>query len=283
MNKQTNAARNMFRKRFAIPPEKGGWIWWIGPLVIGAAAAGHLRPAVLAVTIGAFAAFCVRQPLTLWIKSWRLASHAEDRGAAAFGVAVYSAVCVLAAAALLLDGNARVVLLAIPALPVFAWHFFLVAQANERRQMLRDVLASLALALAGTAAYWSCGGNDNETAVLVWLLPGLQASASVVHMFLRLEQRRWTEVGTLSRRLQLGFTPIVHHSVNVAIAIVLYGMNNVSIVGVIAFMVCFIEGAVAVAQPQVGRTPKQLGMRQLAVSTAFSLLMCGSFIATGEH
>lgn len=279
MNDTDNRVRNAFHKRFAIPPEKGGWVWWIGPLVIGVAAAGQVRPAFLAVTLGAFAAFCVRQPLTLWIKSWRLTSHAADRGVAMFWIAAYSSICALVAAMLVIDGNARVLLLAVPALPIFAWHFYLVAQANERRQMLRDVLASLALALSGTAAYWSCGGDDMVTAVLVWLLPGLHSSASVVHMFLRLAQRRWTDAGALSRRLRFGIFPLAHHSMNFAIAVLLYGADNLSIVGVIAFVVCFIEGMIAVVKPQVGHTPKRLGMRQLAVSTAFSLLLCGAFVS----
>ena len=269
----------LFRKRFAIPPEKGGWIWWIGPLLIGVAAAGQLRPALLAVTLGAFAAFCVRQPLTLWIKSRRLASHAADRGAAMFWIAAYSVVCALVATLLIIDGNARVLLLAIPALPIFAWHFYLVAQANERRQMLRDVLASLALALTGTAAYWSCGGEANATAGLLWLLPGIHSSASVVHMFLRLEQRRWTDPGSLPLRLKLGLIPIAHHAANSAIAIFFYAEGRISIAGVIAFLLCLVEGAWSVSRPQVGHTPKQLGMRQLAVSTAFSFLMCASFAA----
>lgn len=242
--------------------------------MIGVAAAGQVRPTLLAVTLGAFAAFCVRQPLTLWIKSWRLSSHAQDRGVAMFWIAVYSGVCALVAALLLIDGNARVLLLAIPALPIFAWHFYLVAQANERRQMLRDVLASLALALAGTAAYWSCGGNDRVTAALVWLLPGLHSSASVVHMFLRLEQRRWADAGALSRRLLLGTGPIAHHGGNVAVVILLCATGNISIMAVLAFVVCLIEGALSVVKPQIGHTPKQLGMRQLAISTVFSILMC---------
>lgn len=263
-----------FRKRLAIPPEKGGWIWWIGPLVIGVAAAGQVRPALLAVVAGAFAAFCVRQPLTLLVKSYRLASGQGDRGPAGFWVAVYGAVCVLVVIALALDGNARVVELAIPAVPVFVWHFVLVALGSERRQMLRDVLAAMALALAGTAAYWSCGGDNAVTAALVWLLPGLHSSASVVHMFLRLEQRRWDDAGPLARRLRLGVGPFAHHAGNVLVVGACWVTGYVSIIGVAAFVLCLAEGAWAIVFPQVGHTPKQLGMRQLAVSTAFAFVMC---------
>jgi hypothetical protein len=266
-----------FQKRFIVPPEKGGWIWWIGPLVIGVAAAGAVRPALVAVAVGAFSGFCVRQPLTLFIKSYRLPSHAGDRGPAAFWAVVYAAVCALVALALVFAGEARVLALAIPAAPVFAWHFYLVARGNERRQMLRDVLAAMALALAGTAAYWSCGGDDRSVALLVWLLPGLHSSASVVHMFLRLDQRRWDNAGTLDRRLRLGVVPTIHHGANVAVAVAFYSMGLLSIAGVVAFVVCLVEGVWAIVVPQVGHTPKRLGMRQLAVSAVFALLMCAAF------
>jgi hypothetical protein len=267
-----------FRKRFAIPPEKGGWIWWTGPLVIGVAAAGTARPALAVVVVGTFSAFCVRQPLTLFIKSYKLASHAGDRGPAGFWVLVYAALCLLVAVALAMDGNLRVLALAIPAVPVFAWHFYLVARGNERRQMLRDALASIALALTGTAAYWSCGGANDVTAALVWLLPGLHSSASVVHMLLRLEQRRWESAGPLSRRMRLGTGPAVHHVANVALAVFLYAMGFVPVFGIAAFALCLAEGIWAIAVPQVGHTPKQLGMRQLAVSSAFALLICIGYL-----
>ncbi|NUM54978.1 MAG: YwiC-like family protein [Candidatus Hydrogenedentes bacterium] len=266
-----------FRWKFAIPPEKGGWIWWIGPLAVGIAAAGTVRPGTMAVVVGAFAAFCVRQPLTLFIKSYRLASLRVERGPAGFWVLLYGAICALVAIALLLDGNLRVLALAIPAIPVFAWHFYLVARGNERRQMLRDVLAAMALALSGTAAYWSCGGGNDVTAILVWLLPGLHSSASVVHMFLRLDQRRWEEAGALSRRLRLGTGPFAHHAANVVFACAFWAAGYVSILGVVAFVLCFADGVWAILVPQVGHTPKQLGMRQLAVSAIFSVLMCPAF------
>jgi len=263
-----------FRRRFAVPPEKGGWIWLAGPLAIGVAAAGALRPALAAVVVGALAAFCIRQPLTLSIKSYRSTTHAGDRQPAAFWVVAYGLACVLAALALAANGNVRVVALAVPAIPVFVWHFALVARGSERRQVLRDVLAAFALAMAGTAAYWSCGGDDDATAALVWLLPGLQSGASVVHMLLRLEQRRWEKAGPLTRRLRVGIGPAVYHSANVAIAALLYTGGYVSFATVAAFAVCLAEGLYAVFVPQVGHTPKRLGMRQLAVSVVFAGLLC---------
>lgn len=263
-----------FQKKFAIPPEKGGWVWWVGPLAIGVAAAGDVRPMVSAVIVGAFSAFCVRQPLTLFIKSFRLPSHKPDRTPAGFWVLVYSVGCALAALALALGGQEGVVALAGPAIPVFGWHFYLVACGSERRQMARDVLAALALSLSGTAAYWSCGGENPTTAALVWLLPGLQSSASVIHMFLRLEQRRWENAGAIIYRLKRGAGAATHHIVNMTVAVALYLDNMLAPAGVAAFALCTVEGLWAIAVPQTGHTPRQLGMRQLAVSTAFAALVC---------
>jgi hypothetical protein len=263
-----------FQKKFAIPPEKGGWVWWVGPLAIGVAAAGGVRPMLAAVVVGAFSAFCVRQPLTLFIKSFRLASHKPDRIPAGFWVFVYSLGCALAVLALAWGGQGRVVTLAGPAMPVFGWQFYLVARGSERRQMVRDVLAAFALSLAGTAAYWSCGGGDPTTAALVWLLPGLHASASIVHMFLRLEQRRWDSPGPMIHRLKRGAVPALHHILNMAVAVALYIDSMLASAGVAAFALCTVEGLWAIAVPQTGHTPKQLGMRQLAVSTAFAALVC---------
>lgn len=269
-------AGRLLRWRLAVPPEKGGWVWWIGPLAVGAFNAPGPGLALALVAAGALAAFCIRQPATLLIKEMRKAPGARRIAPSLFWASLYAAALALVAAGLAALDHAGVVALSLLALPVFAWHALLVYQRRQRRQMALDLSAAMALALTGPAAYWAGGGASLAAACWIWLLPGAQSAASIVHMFLRLEQRGLDAAPPLGARLRQGAVPMAAHAVGVLLAMSAWSAGYAGPAVALAMLIPAIEGGWSVLRPQVGFTPKRLGMRQLAVSgAAMALLLIG--------
>ena len=263
--------RRYLRWRLAIPPEKGGWVWWLGPLLVGALAAPRFTPEMLLVLLGGFAAFCLPQPLTLVTKHLRR-GHGEMRPALVWA-ALHAAALAGVASMLLRAGHGQVVALGLLAAPVFAWRLALVYHRHDRRQRTLDLAAAGALALTGPAAYLAGGGEHLITAVWIWCLPALQSAASIVHMFLRLEQRVLDTAPPLAARLSGGLGPMLAHLLALGMALAALAAGQVSAAAVFALALPAAEGAHAILRPQVGHTPKQLGMRQLAISTVAMLLL----------
>jgi len=266
-----SAAPAWMRWRYAVPPEKGGWIWWLGPLAVGAGAAGAVTPALPALLVGAFAAFCIRQPSVQLLKTIR-----RGRGDAAplvFWTVAYSVVLLGSSAYLWSAGLHRVVLLGFAAMPVFAWHLGLVWKGRDRHHLASDLLAAAALSLTGPAAYYAGGGETHAAAFWVWALPASQTSSSIVHMFLRLEWRALRDSPTPAARLRQGMLPVSLHlgAFLLAVAACYGGRSGWPVAA--ALLIPLIEGGVSVARPQIRATPVRLGMRQLAVSGAAMLLL----------
>lgn len=255
------------RWRYLIPPEKGGWIWWLGPLVIGIAAAPSITPDILVVTLGIFAGFCIRQPVALYVKNRRRRRDVAVSRQCQISIALHASLGVCAGLVLLLRGHAEILLLLPLAAPVILWDIVLVYDRRDRHHLARDLCAAGVLSLAGPAAYLSCNGNDPSTAILLPLLPGLQSTASVLHMFLRLEQRRWGTAGTLTYRLRRGLLPWLHHATNAILAIGLAFGGWAPPAAAIALLLPLLEASWAIVYPQIGHSPKKLGLRQLAISS----------------
>lgn len=260
------------RWRLAIPPEKGGWVWWIGPLLVGACAARAFTPMFLAVAVGAFLAFCIRQPLTLATRQLR--RRQEDGLAPPLAWAAgYALLLALIAVLLVQAGHGPVVALGLLALPVFLWYLLLVYLRRDRHQIVLDLSAATALALSGPAAYWTAGGTDPAIAFWVWALPALQSAASIVHMILRLDQRLFHQSPPWRARLRSGIAPMLAHLAALAAAMLAVLLGDASLLAVVALAIPAVEGAWSIARPPLRPTPKQLGMRQLAVSSAVMLLL----------
>ncbi len=281
---QTAAAKvslNMWRKRFAVPPEKGAWVWLLGPMVVGIAAAPVVSRDGLAVLVGSFAAYLLRQPATLAVKSTRRAGGAGDLPAIAAWCLVYGSIALCSAGWLLYRGHTWVLALAVPGGLLFARHLWLVSRGGERHRIGMDIAAAGMLAL--TAPAWMLVHRPEAMgmALVLWFLLWTHASGSVVHMFLRLDQRRWTTAPAFRERMRRGIAPLAHHAANLAVACAAAVAGLAPWLAVAAFGLAMAEGIAAVIEPPAGHTPRQLGMRQLAVSSASMGLIALGYLAQG--
>lgn len=258
--------KRLLRRTIALPADHGAWVFLLSPLLIGMFLAGRAGWETALLAGAALAAFLLRHPVTILVKVYSARRGQADLPAAWFWTAVYATAGGLALAWLARHGFGQVFVLAVPGMAVFVWHLWLVARRAERRQMGVDVVASGTLALAAPAAYWVGTGTVDALGWWLWGLAWLQSAASIVHAFLRLEQRAGPAPKGLERRA-LGYT-----GVNLALAAIL-SVTGMFPAGLwIPYAVQFGETVYGVKRPATNLRPTQIGLRQLAVSTLFTIM-----------
>jgi len=267
------------RKHTILPSEHGAWIWWIGPLLIGAAAAGSWSTDVLVLAAAAFAAFLLRQPATILVKVASRRRPARQLGPALVWGVVDLILLASAAAVLVARGHAQILVLAVPGALVFAWHSWLVFRREERGQMGIEIVGAGVLALTAPAAYWVCGGASPVLPWLLWLLSWLQSAASIVLVTFRLAYRKLPAMPRLGQRTRDGRRTLLYHGFNGLLAVALALAGDIPNLMAGAFLLMLVDAIAAVARPPLGRPPTKIGVRQLIASALFVLLSVGGFVS----
>jgi hypothetical protein len=270
--------RTYIKKHYALPTEHGSWIWWIGPLVIGAAAAAEFNPDLLWFAVAMLAAFLFRQPTTMLVKTFSGRRPPTDRAPALFWALIYALIAFAALAVLLIQGHTVLLLLAIPGIPVFIWHLWLVSRRAERGQRGVEIVGAGVLALAAPAAYWVAGGANNQLAWILWGLCWLQSAASIVLVYLRLEQRKQASTGDLKRRITRGLRTFAYHAFNGMLATFLFIIGRIPLLMLLAFVLMLIDALDGIMRPEIGVKPARIGIRQLVMSNLFVVLSASGFL-----
>jgi hypothetical protein len=267
-----------FRKIYALPSEHGAWIWWIGPFLLGTVAGGNPKPASLFLFFAALLAFLSRQPTTLLVKVISNRRTSKDLRPSLFWMVLYGALALAITATLVQLGYSRLLLLAIPGIPVFLWQLWLVRIREERGQQGIELVGSGVLAMAAPAAYWVAGGGDPVEAWVLWGLSWLQSAASIVYVYLRLRQRKLDEAPQQGERWRMGSRTLVYHSFNFILSVVL-GLMRVAPLGIsLAFGLVLLDAIEGVARPPVGLKPTAIGLRQLGFSSLFFVVMSVAYV-----
>ena len=264
-------APSLLRRHVAVPSDHGSWVFLLSPLLIGLFAGGW-SAASLWVIAGAFAGFLIRQPITMLVKAYSGRRSREEVPAALFWIAAYGLIGLAALAGLIAAGHGYLLWLIVPAAPVFAWHLWLVSRRAERRQMGVEIVGSGVLALAAPAAYWVGIGAAEAHGWWLWLLTWLQSAASIVYAYLRLEQRVLTTKPDTRELLRMGGRALLYCSANVVIVLGLGLAGIVSLALMVPFGVQLAECVWGIFNPAIGVKPVRIGVRQLIVSTVFTVL-----------
>lgn len=264
--------QNYFIRHIALPQDHGSWVFLLSPLLIGFFAADRWSPASLYLIIAALAAFLLRQPLVIATKAYSGRRSRRDLPAARFWIIVYAVIGLLALTGLITQGYNYLLLLLIPGLPVFAWHLYLVSRRAERRKIGIEVVGSGVLALTAPAAYWVGVGQPEPTGWLLFALTWLQSAASIVYAYLRLAQREFKELPTLKVRFQLGQRAIIYTSFNLVLTVVLSLTAVVPTFLPLPYAVQWGETIWGVLNPAVRVKPTKIGVRQLIISSLFTIL-----------
>ena len=267
--KSTN---QLLRRHIALPQDHGSWVFLISPLLVGLFAGGGLNPASFYLIVAAFSAFLIRQPTTIAIKVYSGRRPKRELNPAIFWMAVYTLIGGLSLVGLILHGYGYVLYLAIPGLPVFAWHLYLVSRRSERRQLGIELVGSGVLALAAPAAFWVGIGEPDFTGWILWGLIWLQSAASIVYAYLRLEQRTLSSRPTLTVRFMMARRALIYSAFNLLLVLALSVASFVPALLPLPFALQFAETLWGSIRPAIGYKPTAIGIRQLLVSSLFTVL-----------
>ncbi|MBN1145690.1 MAG: YwiC-like family protein [Anaerolineales bacterium] len=258
--------------RIALPQDHGSWVFLLSPLLIGIFAGGVKLPATGYLVLASLAGFLIRQPITIAVKVYSGRRARRDLPAARFWIAVYALIGLAGVLGLVAQGHIYLLYLAIPAAPVFAWHLYLVSRRAERRQAGVEIVASGVLALAAPAAFWIGQGSPNPLGWLLFILTWLQSAASIVHAYLRLAQRELPGIPNLNARLRMARRALLYTSFNLLLVVGLSIGGLLPVLLPLPYALQFCESVWGALRPAVGLKPTRIGLRQLLVSTLFTLL-----------
>lgn len=268
--------KQYFKKQVALPQDHGSWVFILSPLLVGIFAGGDFTYATFNLFIAAMSAFMIRQPMTIAVKAYSGRRPKTDLGAARFWVLVYGSIAALALLGLILEGFGYILFLAVPGIPVFVWHLWLVSRRAERRQAGVEVIATGVLSLTAPAAYWIGIRGYDAFGWWLWVFTWLQSAASIVYAYLRLGQRELEQdqASALSRGdwRQMGFRAFAYTTFNLVLSIGLGLSNLVPQFTFIPFLLQWLETIWGINRPAVGWKPTRIGIRQLIVSTLWTIL-----------
>jgi O-antigen/teichoic acid export membrane protein len=268
------------RRYHILPNEHGAWIWWIGPLLIGVAAAGQTPSTVILLAATALSAFLLRQPATIVVKVLSGRRSRDDLRPAATALMIDGLFLVALTAGLIARGHAQVLVLALPGAAVFAWHLLLISRREERGQMGIEVVGAGTRALAAPGAYWVAGGGDPLLPWLLWGLCWLQSAASIVLVYFRLGFRKLDEAPPPARRVALARRSLAYHAFNLLVSAALAAVGQIPSAMTLAFGLMLADAVESIVRPPVGLPPARIGIRQLASSTVFVALTIVGFVLT---
>lgn len=264
--------KRYFRRHIALPTDHGSWVFIFSPLLIGLFAGGKWSIAEVFLIIAAMAGFLIRQPITIAVKVYSGRRGRNDIPAARFWIVIYSLIGLAGVAGLVYLGFSYLLLLAIPGLPVFLWHLYLVSKREERRQAGIEVVATGVLSLAAPAAYWVAVGQPASAGWWLFGLTWLQSAASIVHAYLRLEQREMKSIPPLPVRLRIARRALLYTTFNFIATLALGLLDILPGWLFVPFALQWTETVWGSYFPAVGYKPTRIGVRQLIVSTLFTLL-----------
>lgn len=268
--------KQYFKKQIALPQDHGSWVFILSPLLVGIFAGGDFSPATFSLIVAAMSAFLIRQPMTVAVKAFSGRRPKTDLPAARFWLLVYGFIAALALLGLILDGFGYILYLAVPGIPVFAWHLWLVSKRAERRQEGVEVIATGVLSLAAPAAYWVGIREYDAFGWWLWALTWLQSAASIVYAYLRLGQRELepdqASAKNRSDWWRMGSRAFLYTSFNLVFSLGLGVANLIPRFVFVPFLLQWAETVWGISNPAVGWKPTRIGIRQLIVSILWTVL-----------
>jgi hypothetical protein len=263
--------RRLFKRQVAWPADHGTWAFFLSPLIVGLFAGGRWREASSYLVIAALSGFLLRQPITTLVKILSRRRSRKDFAAAAVWSGIYLSIALIHLLGLHLRGYSFVLILAVPGVAVFCWYLMLVARRDERRQKGVEIVGAGVLALSAPAASWIGAQWQDPRGWILWVLCWIFSTMSIVHVYARLEQRRTAqEAPALLRRPAR--RALALNTILLAAVVVTEVVTTAPALISFPFLLQWSETAQAAFTRVPPPRPTSVGIRQLIVSTAFTVL-----------
>ena len=264
--------RKVFDKNTALTNQHGSWVFLLSPLAIGLAVGGSWNQGTIFLIAASLSGFLLHHPLTLALKISSGRKSRKSLPAVFFWIGVYGVLLGISVLGLLLRDHGYLLVLGLPAGGVFLWYLILVSRREERRQLGLELVGSGVLALAAPAGYWVGVGAPDPTGWWLWGLTWFQSAASIVYIYLRLEQRELKQVPELAEQIRMGVRSFLYVSFNLVAVGLLSAFQVLPEWLFVPYFLQWLETSWGITHPAVGWKPTRIGWRQLAVSTLFTVL-----------
>jgi hypothetical protein len=274
----TKSPSRWLKKIYALPAEHGAWALWIGPLAVGIGVAGWNGATTLFLILAQLFAFLARQPLVILVKAVSGRRSRNDVTPALAWLSGYAGLAALFGVLLIAAGYSQLLWVVMPIAPMLVWQVWLIRNRAER-QMTIELAGSGMLALAAPTAYYVATGSLDATAMWLWVLCWLQSAAAIVYVYLRLAQRRLTEMPPMPQRVRMGRRAIAYASANFAGSIVLAVLRIIPPLTPIAFAAMLAQAIGGTRAPGVGAKPQRIGFAQVGATAVFAVLMIVAYRA----
>jgi len=266
------ARSRWLRKIYALPAEHGAWALWLGPLAVGLGVAGWNGLPTLLLVLVQSAVFLTRQPMVILVKALSGRRSRDDAAPALAWLSLYAALATVFGAALIALGYTKLLWAFVPIVPMLIWQVWLIRQRAER-QMSIELAGSGMLALAAPTAYYVAAGVVDATAIILWVLCWLQSAAAIVYVYLRLAQRRLSEMPPMKERWRMGQRALLYTGANFALSIGMVVTALVPPLTPLAFAAMLAQAVGGARNPCVGVRPQRIGFAQVAATAIFSALL----------
>ena len=257
-------------KHVAIPSEHGAWIFLFSPLLIGLFIGGF-SSGTIPLILTLLSAFLIRQPMTIFVKVFSGRRPQKDLYPALIWLIIYGIALISNLIILILQKYVFILLLALPAVPVFIWHLWLVSKRAERRQKLIEIAASGVLALAAPATFWVGQQQYSPTGWLLWVFTWLQVTGTILYAYLRLEQRQLKQQPTLKESIKMSSEAFIFNLILFISVLVIAITGSIPTFLPLAFLIQPLEVIWGILNPAISEAPKKIGIRQLLVSSIFTV------------
>ena len=274
----TKSSSRWLKKIYALPAEHGVWALWLGPLAIGIGVGGWNGLPTLLLALAQLCAFLSRQPLVILVKALSGRRSRADVAPALIWLIGYVALAAIFGVILIASGYPQLLWAIIPIAPMWTWQAWLIRERAER-QMTIELAGSGMLALAAPTAYYVATGALDATALLLWVLCWLQSAAAIVYVYLRLAQRRLTEMPPMPERWRMGWRAVTYATVNLVISIGLALARVVPPLTPIAFAAMLAQVVGGTRAPGFGVKPTRIGFAQVGATLIFAVLMIVAYRA----
>jgi hypothetical protein len=275
--KTTSLTSYLIRKNIAVPQDHGSWVFLLSPLLIGLFASKSFSVASAWLILVTFAAFMIRQPLTITAKIYSGRRAIGDLKAAWFWIAVYGLMAILAFVKLVLLGFAYLSILAIPAIFVLVINLILIKKHSERHKIGLLIAGAGALALTAPASLWVGQGSYDPSGWGLFLLTWLQAAASIIYAYLRLDQRTLQSLPNTTTKLRMGRWTLLFTGINLFAILLLVLFNLLPKLIWLPYAVQFGEAIRGTLKPAIGIKVVLIGAQLTVVSAIFTALFIGTW------
>jgi len=263
---------NVFLRHIALPQDHGSWVFLLSPLLIGLFIGRSWSVATIFLIIASFSAFLIRQPITIAVKVYSGRKSRHNLGVVWFWILTYCLIGSFSIIGLIFQGFGFLLYLVLIGIPVFIWHLYLVSNREERRQVGVEIVASGVFALAAPAAYWIGKGYQEQLGWVLFVLVWLQSAASIVHAYMRLEQRTLNPQIGFRTKILIGRRALLYTTFNLVLVSILSGLNYLPSYLPLPYFLQWGETLCGALRPASGVKPTIIGFRQLSISSLFTVL-----------